>query len=574
MEVKKIDAGFSVSDQISPHDLPEIARAGFITIICNRPDGEEGLQHPLDAIKGAAKTFGIKVVYVPVVYDTISVTDVVKFARAWHRSNRPTLAYCRSGLRSSTLWALMQIGNDEPVNDVLARVSAAGYDIGDFEKKFAPVISEFTSIQQDSRNQTTTVKEVAPMNDHETKYDVLIVGAGAAGISFASSLLSRQRDLGIAVIDAAETHYYQPGFTMIGGGIFSSDQVKRSMQSLIPSGVKWIRAAVSAFEPDANTVVLNDGSRIAYTRLIVCPGIKLDWDAIEGLESTLGSNGVTSNYRADLAPYTWKLVQQMTSGKALFTQPPMPIKCAGAPQKALYLSADHWHRKGLIDNIDVEFYNAGAVLFGVKEYVPALQSYMDKYKARIHYSHNLVKVDGPGKTAWFEATDADGKVTTVATDFDMLHVCPPQTAPDFIRNSPLADAAGWIDVDPGTLQHTRYKNIWGLGDAANTTNAKTAAAVRKQAPVVAANIIADIKGDSALCHYDGYGSCPLTVERGKIVLAEFVYGGKLAPTLPVWILDGTKPTAMAWHMKKSLLPALYWQGMLKGHELLVKPIAG
>ncbi|HDZ08360.1 NAD(P)/FAD-dependent oxidoreductase [Pseudohongiella sp.] len=412
------------------------------------------------------------------------------------------------------------------------------------------------------------------MNHNETQYDVLIVGAGAAGISVASSILSRHRGLRMALIDPAETHYYQPGFTMIGGGIFNSEEVKRPMQSLIPAGVTWIRAAVAEFRPDDNTVALEDGTCIAYERLIVCPGLKLNWEGIEGLTETLGRNGVTSNYRADLAPYTWELVKGLKSGKAVFTQPPMPIKCAGAPQKALYLSGDHWFSNGMIDDVNIEFYNAGAVLFGVKEYVPALQSYIDRYKARVHYSHKLVKVDGERKLAWFETASADGAVNTVETSFDMLHVCPPQTAPDFIRNSPLADTAGWVDVDPGTLRHTRYANIWGLGDVTNTSNAKTAAAVRKQAPVVAANIVNDIKGNSQRYEYDGYGSCPLTVERGKIVLAEFAYGGKLSPTLPVWLLDGTKPTALAWHMKKSMLPPLYWHGMLKGHELLVKPIAG
>jgi len=412
------------------------------------------------------------------------------------------------------------------------------------------------------------------MNQNETQYDILIVGAGAAGISVASSILSRHRDLRMALIDPAETHYYQPGFTMIGGGIFNSEEVKRPMQSLIPAGVTWIRAAVAEFRPDDNTVALEDGTCIAYERLIVCPGLKLNWEGIEGLTETLGRNGVTSNYRADLAPYTWELVKGLKSGKAVFTQPPMPIKCAGAPQKALYLSGDHWFSNGMIDDVNIEFYNAGAVLFGVKEYVPALQSYIDRYKARVHYSHKLVKVDGERKLAWFETASADGAVNTVETSFDMLHVCPPQTAPDFIRNSPLADTAGWVDVDPGTLRHTRYANIWGLGDVTNTSNAKTAAAVRKQAPVVAANIANDIKGNSQRYEYDGYGSCPLTVERGKIVLAEFAYGGKLSPTLPVWLLDGTKPTALAWHMKKSMLPPLYWHGMLKGHELLVKPVAG
>tara|TARA_R100000306_G_scaffold25596_2_gene29433 strand:+ start:783874 stop:785160 length:1287 start_codon:yes stop_codon:yes gene_type:complete len=426
-------------------------------------------------------------------------------------------------------------------------------------------------ITMDNSNSQASLSARTPQ---DTFYDVVIVGAGAAGISVAASLLARRGMTRIALIDPAKTHYYQPGFTMIGGGIFTAKQVSRPMASLIPRGAKLIESAVSEFSPDDNQVVLEYGQTISYRRLVVCPGIKLNWDAVEGLSDTLGRNGVTSNYRIDLAPYTWKLVTGMTSGRAVFTQPPMPIKCAGAPQKALYLSADYWRRSGLIDNIDIDFYNAGAVLFGMADYVPALQSYMDRYRANIHYTHNLVKVDGDNKRAWFATKDAEGNDVRVETEFNMLHVCPPQCAPEFIRNSPLADAAGWIDVDPSTLRHKRFTNIWGLGDAANTANAKTAAAVRKQAPVVAANIVADIQGEAQSYQYDGYGSCPLTVERGKIVLAEFAYGGKLKPTLPTWILEGRQPTALAWHMKKSLLPALYWRGMLKGHELLVRPSQG
>jgi sulfide:quinone oxidoreductase len=146
------------------------------------------------------------------------------------------------------------------------------------------------------------------------------------------------------------------------------------MASLIPRGVSWIKAAVAAFEPENNALIL-DGCRVVrYNRLIVAPGLKLDWDAIEGLPETLGRNGVTSNYRYDLAPYTWELVKGLKKGRAIFTQPPMPIKCAGAPQKALYLSGDHWFKSGNLDNIDIEFCNAGGVLFGVKDYVPALEN--------------------------------------------------------------------------------------------------------------------------------------------------------------------------------------------------------
>lgn len=404
-----------------------------------------------------------------------------------------------------------------------------------------------------------------------THYEILIVGAGAGGISVAASLLKRKPGLRLGLIDGAEKHYYQPGWTMVGGGIFDAKSTQRPMASLIPKGAEWIKASVTGFDPDNNHVELDDGRRLSYDRLIVAPGLKLNWDAVEGLSETLGQHGVTSNYRYDLAPYTWKLVQQLKSGRALFTQPPMPIKCAGAPQKALYLSADHWYRQGLTASVDVQFYNAGPVLFGVADYVPALMEYIKRYQATLNFSHNLVKIDGEKKLAWFVKTDADGNKETIETGFDMIHVCPPQQAPDFIRSSSLVDAAGWVDVDQETLKHKTYANIWALGDVMNAPNAKTAAAARKQAPIVASNVLSDMGVIKGIARYNGYGSCPLTVERGKIVLAEFGFGGKLLPSMPSWMLEGKQPTRAAWVLKKDFLPWLYWNGMLKGREWLVTP---
>ena len=358
---------------------------------------------------------------------------------------------------------------------------------------------------------------------------------------------------------------------MVGGGSFDAQSTAKTMGSLIPKGVHWIKAAVAAFEPGNDAVIL-DGCRVVkYDRLVVCPGLKLDWEKVEGLEDTLGRNGVTSNYRYDLAPYTWELVKSLRQGRAIFTQPPMPIKCAGAPQKAMYLSGDAWFRRGVLKDIDIQFMNAGGVLFGVKDYVPALMRYVEKYDATLNFFHDLVAVDGPAKRATFRVTKPETAPTEVTVDFDMIHVCPPQVAPDFIRVSPLADAAGWVDVDQSTLRHKAFDNIWSLGDAMNAPNAKTAAAARKQAPTVAANIVADIAGRSAVAQYDGYGSCPLTVERGKIVLAEFGYGGALKPSFPKALLDGTKPSRAAWFLKERLLPPIYWRAMLKGKEWMARP---
>ncbi len=282
---------------------------------------------------------------------------------------------------------------------------------------------------------------------------------------------------------------------------------------------------------------------------------------------------MTSNYRYDLAPYTHRLVQGLKSGKALFTQPPLPIKCAGAPQKAMYLSCDAWRSNGSSKAIDVEFLNAGAVLFGVADYVQPLMKYVERYGIHLSFGHTLVKVDGPARTAWFKRTGADGASEIVELRFDILHAVPPQTAPDFVRLSPLAAASGWIDVDPSTLRHVRYPDVYGLGDAMNAPNAKTAAAARKQAPTIAVNVLRDLglSKEPTPAVYDGYGSCPLTVERGKIILAEFGYGGKRMPSFPRWLIDDLQPSRIAWYLKEQGLPRVYWHGMLKGREPMAKP---
>ena len=397
-------------------------------------------------------------------------------------------------------------------------------------------------------------------------HTVVIVGGGAAGIATASSLLKRSRNLDIAIIDPAGSHAYQPGWTMVGGGVFKPEVTVRTMASVIPKGVKWIKAAVKTFQPASNEVTLDSGATVRYEALVVAPGIRLAWDEIEGLNEALGQNGVTSNYRYDLAPYTWELVEGLKQGRAIFCQPPMPIKCAGAPQKAMYLSCDHWMRSGVLDKIDVQFCNAGGVLFGVADYVPALMSYIEKYKVQLDLGHTLLSVDGPAQQAVFK-TEA-GEVTR---DFDMLHVVPPQVAPRFLADSPLAAESGFTDVDQHTLQHTRYPNVFGLGDAGAMPNAKTAAAARKQAPIVAVNLLEHLDGHGPKAGYDGYGSCPLTVERGKIVLAEFGYGGKLDPSFPTWLIDGTKPQRLSWMLKADALPWIYWNGMLKGREWMAGP---
>lgn len=551
MQINTISPEISVSAQITAGDIAAIKEAGFRSILSNRPDGEGADQPSFEEIAAAAKAAGLEAAYQPVTSGLIRDEDASDFAGHLRALPGPVLAYCRTGTRSATLWSLAN-AKDKPLADILSATKAAGYDMSGVARRIA--------------NGGKT-----PTNTGDAHFKIVIVGGGAAGIAVAASLRARLAETEIALIDPADIHYYQPGWTMVGGGIFEPEITARTMGSLIPRGVHWIKSAVAAFEPKDNAVILDGCRVVTYDRLIVCPGIKLDWERIEGLEETLGRNGVSSNYRYDLAPYTWKLVQGLRQGRALFTQPPMPIKCAGAPQKAMYLSSDHWFREGRIKDIDVQFMNAGGVLFGVKDYVPALMDYVTKYDATLNFFHNLKSVDGPGRKATFTVAKPEENPTEVTVDFDMMHVCPPQVAPDFIRVSPLADEAGWVDVDQTTLRHKTYDNIWALGDVMNAPNAKTAAAARKQAPVVAENLVADMNGAAPAAQYDGYGSCPLTVERGKIVLAEFGYGGTLLPSFPKALIDGTKPSRAAWFLKETLLPPIYWKAMLRGKEWMARP---
>ncbi len=554
MSFNKLTHDFSVSQQITESDIIEAKSAGFMSLIDARPDGEDVGQPSAMQISALAQKYGLAFTHIPVTTGKITDADIVRFAAALNASEGPVLGYCRSGTRAAMLWALAQAGHMS-VGEIFDTVAQAGIDISSVKSSIL------------SRAQMQSDGQVADLKI----YDVVIVGGGSAGIATASSLLKRRTSLTIAIIEPAETHYYQPGWTLVGAGVFTQDVTRRNTAQVMPDKVTWIRQAVMGFAPDLNEVILADGSSMRYRVLVAAPGLKLNWNAIPGLTEALGRNGVTSNYRYDLAPYTHQLVTQLKSGRALFTQPPMPIKCAGAPQKAMYLSCDIMRETGALPNVEVEFHNAGAVLFGVAAYVPALMEYIKKYNIYLNFESKLVAVDGSARVATFDRKNADGVCETIQREFDVLHAVPPQVAPDFVAASVLAGPTGFIEVDAGTLQHPRFSNIYSLGDVAATTNAKTAAAARAQAPTVAINVLATLDGKLPSVTYDGYGSCPLTVERGKIVLAEFGYGGKLKPSFPAWLLDGTKPTRAAWFLKDRILPFVYWQGMLKGREWMIDP---
>lgn len=392
-------------------------------------------------------------------------------------------------------------------------------------------------------------------------YKVLIIGGGNAGISIAAQLLLKKRDLSLAILEPSDKHLYQPAWTLVGGGTYNVEKTIRNQKDVIPRGAIWLQDRVESIDPENNTLVTQKGNIYTYDFLIATPGIQLNWHAIKGLAETIGKNNVVSNYRVDLAPLTWKAAQTIKKGdRAIFTSPNTAVKCGGAPQKTLYLLSDYFRKKGILKDVDVQFISGGTIIFGIPRYAATLQKVVDRYGIKTRFHTNLVEVDGPNQIAWFQ--DKEGN--RFEEKFNLLHVTPPMSAPDFIKNSPLAnpaDAMGFIDVDKHTLQHVRFENVFAAGDVTNTPNAKTGAAVRKQAPVLVANLLNLMEGKAMTASYNGYGSCPLITGYGKLVLAEFGYDKEIMETFPI---DQSKERWTMWILKKYILPWMYWNRILTG----------
>ncbi len=431
-------------------------------------------------------------------------------------------------------------------------------------------------------------------------HKVLIIGGGTAGIMVAAQIKRKNPSIEIGLIEPAVKHYYQPAFTLVGANTYNYEKTIRSMESVIPKGVTWIKEYADKFNPDLNKVITKKGNEFTYDFLVVCPGLRMAPELVEGLTEAMDKGVVCSNYTDP--QHTWEVLKNFKGGTALFTMPTTPIKCGGAPQKIMYLADEHFTKSGVRKKTDILFAIPGGVIFAVKPIADTLMTVVDKKDINVRFFHKLVKVDGDKKIAWYEI-DKDltaGGCVVMSNDdsktldkdiqynykdvktsvegnrfgihYDMMHLAPPQASPKFIANSPLATPEGWLFVDDKTMQHKKYKNIFGLGDVAQLPTAKTGAAIRKQVPVVVANVLQLIEKDKLTTKtYDGYSSCPLVTGYGKMVLAEFDYSKEFKPDpklkSQLFIDDSSKEHWRLWILKKYLLPYLYWNKMLKGVEV-------
>lgn len=394
----------------------------------------------------------------------------------------------------------------------------------------------------------------------ETHYDILILGGGTAGLTVASQLADRIDGRHLGIVEPSPTHYYQPLWTLVGGGIFPREDSARDEAGLIPDGVTWIRDAASRIDPEQRSVTTATGGTLTYDFLVVAPGVVPRWTKIPGLVESVGKpgSGVTSNYSYETVAATWEAIRSFPGGTALFTEPITPVKCGGAPQKIMYLAEEAFRANGVRDKSRVVFLNAKATLFTAPYYIPALERVIKSRGIEVQLGQELVALRPDAREAVFRDVKAGGEQVL---RYDLIHVTPPMSPPEFVRTGSLATSDGWVEVDRFSLQHVRYPNVFGLGDASNVPTSKTGAAVRKQAPVVVENLLAVRAGQPLTAKYDGYTSCPVVTGRGKLIMAEFNYAKEPVETFPV---DQREERFSMYALKAYMLPRLYWHGMLRG----------
>lgn len=399
-----------------------------------------------------------------------------------------------------------------------------------------------------------------PNDQIRAHYKILILGGGSAGISVAARLRKKlsSNDYDVAIVEPSATHDYQPLWTLVGGGVCKKEETRRNEARYVPAGTTWIQDKVAEIDAAGNAITLGSGKRVTYDYLVVSLGIKILWDGIPGLKETIGKNGVCSNYSFETAEYTWECIRNFKGGTAIFTMPSTPIKCGGAPQKIMYLADDAFRRQGVRDKSRIVYVSPQKAIFAIERYRKTLEGVIARKKLEMQFEHEVIAIDGPNKKATVVHKPTGEKSEM---SFDMIHVTPPMAPIDVIKSSALADDAGWAAVDKYTLQSTKFANVFALGDCINAPCAKTGAAVRKQAPVVVENLVAQMQSQPLAAKYNGYGSCPLVTGYGKLVLAEFGYDGAILESFP---FDQSKERWSMYMLKRHLLPQLYWHGMLKG----------
>jgi len=406
-------------------------------------------------------------------------------------------------------------------------------------------------------------------NTISTRARIVILGGGAAGLSMANRLSRRLSGATITVVEPSDLHNYQPGWTLVASGVWEAERTLKPNAQFLPTGVDWVKGQAAGINADLRRITLADSSTLEYDVLVVATGLQLNYQLIDGMSPKLvGSNGIGSVYASlDAAGRTRKAIDTWLAqggGQGIFTSPQTAIKCAGAPVKMTFTTLSRIKAESTRERFDLDYFTGGGGMFSQPWINDFLKQRFDQENITRHHLQHLTAIDAGAKKAEFTSPNGDTEVR----DYDFIHVVPPMSAPDFVKDSDLIAQEGafkgeWLDTDIHTLQHNRYPEVFGIGDVIGAPINKTAASVKAQAPVVEANIVAYLQEKPLNARHNGYTSCPLITDIGKAMLVEFGYDNNMEFLPSFSFIDPKEESWSAWVLKDYLLQPAYY-AMLEG----------
>lgn len=393
---------------------------------------------------------------------------------------------------------------------------------------------------------------------------LVILGAGTAGTMVANRLARELEgdEWNLTVVDAEETHYYQPGFLFIPFAIYGKKDVIKAKRDFLPRGVNLIISPIEIIEPEANQVRLQNGRVLRYDYLIVATGAKINPQETPGMAEEAWHRSIHDFYTLEGALTLQKQLAGWQGGNLVMHITEMPIKCPVAPLEFLFLADWFFHEQGIRNRVELTLVTPLPGAFTKPRASERLGGMLEEKRIRVVPEFNIERVDPDAKQiiSYDEQT----------IDYDLLVTVPLNMGDPVIARSGMGDELNFVPTDKHTLRARDFENIFVLGDATNLPASKAGSVAHFQVETFIENFHRYLDGRELLPSFDGHANCYIESGFGKGLLIDFNYDVEPLPghfPLPAVGPFSLLTESRMNHWGKVMFRWMYWHLLLKGREL-------
>lgn len=365
----------------------------------------------------------------------------------------------------------------------------------------------------------------------------LILGGGIGGQTAANALASRFGGRHRVVLVEKEGDFaFSPSFLWVLAGERTPEQIQKPVARMLRPGVELVRAEATAIRPAEKTVDTSAGP-LKFDSLVISLGAELAPEKVPGFQE-----GALNLYTLEGSVKIAERLQSFSDGRVAILISSSPFKCPAAPYEAAFLVRDFLNKRGKTAEVAVFTPEPYPMPTAGPEVGAALRGMLESKGIAFHPGHKVARIDAQARTVSFD----NGKTA----DFDLLIGVPTHQSPKVVRESGLANEAGWIPVDRETLA-TKHDAVFAVGDASFIALAggkalpKAGVFAHAQAEIVADNIAALFEGRAPQARFDGEGWCAIELGSGTAAFGSGSFFGE-TPRMQLY------QPSRAWHWGKVL----------------------